>query len=170
MLKVAGSVLLLAGSTILGTALVGRLKQREKALAALIQALTAMERELSFRLPPMGEWLLRAAEGSPEPAASFLRDCGESLDRQEGRPLVQLWQEAALERLQVLNQEDLTPLLTLGTVLGRYGWEDQKKALAVAGERLADALAQAQEERQGKGKVYRTLSLAAGIFLVIILI
>lgn len=170
MLKLAGSALLLAGSAFLGAALAGRMKQRERTLTALIQGLAGMERELSFCLPPMVDWLLAAAEGAPEPAAGFLRDCGEALDRQEGRPLAQLWQEAASRRLQALTREDLVPLMALGAVLGRYGWEDQRKALAETGERLSSALALAQEERRGKGRVYSALSLAAGAFLVIVLI
>lgn len=170
MLKLAGSALLLAGSALLGAALVGRMKQRERTLAALIRALAGMERELSFRLPPMSDWLLTAAAGAPEPAGAFLRCCAEALDRQEGRPLAGLWEQAARTRLPALTQEDLAPLLALGAVLGRYGWEDQRKALAEAGERLSGALTLAREERQGKGRVYGVLSLAGGAFLVILLI
>lgn len=169
MLKLAGAALLLLGSAGVGRALMGRLKQREKTLEALAGALAQMERELDFRLPPMGEWLLGAAEGSAEPASGFLRECARGLDRQEG-PLLPLWGRAAKERLTALNREDVQILLDLGAVLWRYGWEEQKKALALAVERLSQARAQAQEARRGKGKVYGTLSLAAGALLVIVLI
>ncbi len=169
MLKLAGSALLLMGSAGVGCALVGRLRQRERTLAALVGALAQMERELSFCLPPMGEWLLRTAQGSAEPAAGFLRACAQELDRQEGA-LRPIWERAVKERLTALSREDALILLQLGAVLGRYSWEEQKKALTAAGERLSQALAQAGEERRGKGRVYSTLSLAAGALLVIVLI
>ncbi len=169
MLKLAGSALLLLGSAGVGCGLIGRLKQRERTLAALVGALALMERELSFRLPPMEEWLLVAADGTTEPAAGFLRACAQTLDRQNG-PLFPLWEREAKERLTALERQDVQILLELGAVLGRYSWEEQKKALVAAGERLSRALTQAQEERRGKGRVYGTLSLAAGALLVIVLI
>ena len=59
---------------------------------------------------------------------------------------------------------------TLGGILGRYDSEGQTQALALAREQLEQCLEAAVSERARMGKVYGALGLAAGAFLVIVLL
>lgn len=170
MLKAVGAALLLAGSAGLGLTAIRRLERRVTALRSLTEALELMERELDFRLPPMKELILAVAARAAEPAAGFLRACGEEVEKLEGKPLARLWRQAALEKLPALKKQDLETLFSVGAVLGRYDGEGQRRTIAAARERLSDFLAEASEERRRQGKVYGALSVTAGAFLVILLL
>lgn len=170
MLKLLGAALLLAGSAGVGLGAVRGLERRAAALGALTQALALMEQELDFRLPPMGDLIFETAKGAAEPAASFLRACGEGLDGLEGRPLSGLWQRAARATLPMLKRRDLEALFAVGAVLGRYDEPSQRRAIASARARLDELWAGAVQERRRQGRVYGALSVTAGAFLVILLL
>ena len=58
----------------------------------------------------------------------------------------------------------------MGDVLGRYDGEGQRTALAHARAELELALEQAREDGEKRGRMYRVLGVAAGAFLVILLL
>ena len=58
----------------------------------------------------------------------------------------------------------------MGCILGRYDSEGQTQALALARAQLEQCLEAAVSERARMGKVYGALGLAAGAFLVIVLL
>ena len=61
-------------------------------------------------------------------------------------------------------------LESLGGILGRYDGEGQAQALSLARAQLEQCLEAATAERARMGKVYGALGLAAGAFLVIVLL
>ena len=60
-------------------------------------------------------------------------------------------------------------LRSLGGVLGRYDAASQSAAILRTASGLEDRLAEASERRGRLGRVYGTLGVSAGLFLVILL-
>ena len=170
MLKLAGVVLLLVGSMSVGLAAVRRLDGRAAALRALTDALEVMECELDFRIPTMEELILETAQRAKAPASRFLNTCARRIAEEQGRPLFDLWMQSAFDELPELRPGDLDALFALGGILGRYDAEGQQNAIATTRVRLLNCLSEALEERRRKGKIYATLSITAGMFVVILLI
>lgn len=168
MLKLAGAMLLLLGSAGMGVSAVRRLERRVTTLRTLINALEQMERELDFRLLPTQQMICEAARQSGEPASGFLHVCVQGL--QQEMPLCDSWRQAALQELPALLPADLDVLLSLGAVLGRYDSEGQRQAIAATRSRLNIFLKDASEERNRRGRVYGTLGITAGAFLVLLFI
>lgn len=73
-------------------------------------------------------------------------------------------------RVEELSPEGRAALLPLGEVLGRYEADGQRAALKRAEEALERERERAEKERDRMGRVYQTLSLAGGAFLVILLL
>lgn len=169
-LKLAGAILLLSGSTGAGLSAIRRLEHRVVALRALSDALQVMEHELEFQMPTMKELFVETAQRSNQPASRFLNACAREMGEMQERPLFDLWKERAADELPELSPCDLDVLLTLGGILGRYDAEGQRCAIAAARARLSNHLTDAAEERRRKGRVYGALSITLGMFAVILLI
>ena len=87
----------------------------------------------------------------------------------------ELWERGTalpelLEDLSSRTREPASALFSLGEVLGRYEADGQRAALKRAEEALERERERAEKERDRMGRVYQTLSLAGGAFLVIFLL
>lgn len=168
-MKTLGCALLLCASAWFGLGAVWGLKARTDQLRAFLGALEEMERELSCRLTPMPELLERLA-GTDGPVGEFFALCAGELDYLGERSFAQLWDKALGAADLSLDGEDLRPLLELGNSLGRYDCASQCAAVGQARTRLEVRLEAAEERRERMGRVYGALSLAAGMFLIILLV
>ena len=170
MLKLLGAVLLTAGAAAMGFSASAQLGRRVKSLRALLGALELADRELSFRLTPIPELLDELSRRSQSPACGFFGRCLDGLDRLGERSLGQLWEEALADWPMDLAEEDREALAELGQVLGRYDGEGQREAIALTRARLEGNLTAAEADRDGRGRLYQALGMAAGSFFVILLL
>lgn len=170
MVRIVGAGMLLGASAALGFGAAGALKARVRELELLVLSLELMERELSARLLPLSELMSRAAQGVSGNVKSFYLLCEQGLERQRERSFSQIWQEAAEAAQLRIAEEDRQLLDSLGGVLGRYDCASQCGALAETRERLMGVLQEARTQRDELGRVYRTLGVAAGALLSIILL
>ena len=170
MLKILGVFMLLCGGAGIGTLQVQQMNKRIKTLRSLICALEIMERELSFRMPLLEEMIFTAGRSSEEPTKSFLLMCGNELKNNPDNLFYEIWDRAAQEHLTSLEKGDFEPVSVLGSVLGRYDDDAQRKAIMQAHGTLTKELTIAQEERCSRGKVCKALGTTVGAFLAILLL
>ena len=170
MLRLLGALLLAAGTGAVGFSAAARLASRTRALRALTGALEQMERELAFSLTPIPRLFCLLAADMPPPVGDFFTRCLAGLEELGEKPLAQIWREALEEQPMGLEGQTLDALEQLGQVLGRYDGEGQRQALALARSRLEGDLERAEEEEKRLGRIYRVLGVAAGAFLVILLL
>ena len=156
------------GMSTLGFLAAGGLGRRVRTLRALAGALELMERELSFRLPPMPELLEGLAKRAPPPADRLFARYRAGLADLGERSLGELWREGLAEF--PLKGDERLLLEGLGEVLGRYDGEGQRSALREARSALEGMLEEAQAERVRLGRVYQVTGTAAGAALAILLL
>lgn len=169
MIKFAGLLILVAGTTSVGVYTVRQMEYREKLLRGLVESLELLEWELSFRRPRMKELFCHLASKMTGAVASFYLACAERVDQTEVS-LANVWELSAYEHLKGLNDEDFEALLVLGSVLGQYDVQSQKESVVAVCERLRGCMSQAAEQRRQKGKVYSTVGAAAGILIGVLLL
>jgi stage III sporulation protein AB len=169
-LRLIGAVLLLSSGGLLGMGACNQLGARVHCLQALDGALERMERELAFHLTPMPELLSRLAKSTPGPAGMLFGQCLAGFNRLEECGLAGLWREAVETAQLPLGREELDLLKGLGEVLGRYDGAGQQEAVGAVRTELLQYLRCAEEERTRLGRVYGTLGLTAGAFLVLLLV
>ena len=171
MTKIIGALMVTAATTSLGVMSAKRLKRRVRSLRSLVSALDIMRSEICTRLTPMPELLELLAAQTGEPANIFFTNCLIKQRSMRGRPFAELWNSAlrATEELE-LNENELEPLIELGTALGRYDTDRQGEAILAAKKRLEGFLQKAESERDRESKTRTMLGIAVGVMITIILI
>lgn len=170
MIRLLGAVLLTGGAALLGLCAVRHMNSRVNDLRYLIQGVESMLRELTYRLAPLPELLQFAQTQTEGRVALFFDLCAQGAEHLNGRSFQTVWEQAAEASQMRLEQPDLQCLEQLGSVLGRYDGDSQRKALEAAAVRLEEQHSMAEEQSRRFGKVYSVLGLTAGAFLMILLI
>ena len=170
MLKLIGAFLLTGGGLILGLAPAGTISRRLEALAGWRTALELWEGELAFRLPDLPQLFGALSRRTAGPAGEALAAVGAGLRSLGERTFEEIWVGALLENAGPLDGEDLEPLLALGQVLSRCGWEDQRQGVERARQRLEERMTALRRELTGKGKAWAALGFSLGAFLTILLL
>lgn len=169
MVRLLGATLVAAGCGWLGFGAAAALGSRVRALEDMADGLSLLEQELELDGPPLPVLMDRLIPRSRGPARALFRDCRLALERLEEEKFSQAWRRLVAERFE-LGEEGRQALLPLGDILGRCGWEDQRRGAESLRGRLLELAARGREESRRRGRVYQALGLSGGAFLVILLI
>ena len=167
-LKVCGMLLVVACTTSIGISMAQALSRRVRELEGCIALLTGMEGELSYSLAPPDEAVARLEERESAQEAPFLPACA-ALCR-KGTPFPQAWREAVEKQGGSLTREDAAIVEALADTLGQCDLDGQLSSLSHPKALLAMQLAAARERCESHGKLYRTMGLLAGAFVVVFFI
>ena len=170
MIRMVGAVLLAMGSAALGFGAVRHLDGRVHDLRQVVVGLETIKRELGWSGKLLPELLEQAGQESKGRPAVFFGLCAQKARRLNGQTFHQVWQQGMEAAQMRLEPVDSAVIEQLGNVLGRYDGESQQQALEQALERLGELQKQAAEQRLRLGKVYGTLGITAGVFLIILLV
>lgn len=172
MLKLTGAVLILISAAGIGISCSQDLKKRCMELRILKQMIYMLRGEIKYTKTPLPEAFAHIAVRLPEPFCGFLQKTAEKMSALAGCSFPKLWQEQIRTQLSSthLKREDKEQLEGLGNVLGYLDLEMQLSSMELYLEQLELGIQKAQEELAGKQKLYQSLGVAGGIFLVILLI
>jgi stage III sporulation protein AB len=147
------------------------LRRRSRILAELLRAVAAMRAELVTRLTPVPELISRVAAQSAEPVAGFFRAVEARLPSLGELSLFELWQSAlgASPELMLTPQE-YAAFCEIPRALGRYDIAEQRAALMTAERELERFARLAEDKRLSDSKTRAFTGVAAGIFVVLMLI
>ena len=172
MLKRAGAVLILLSATGLGLSYSLDLKKRCMELRLLKQLIYLLRGELKYTRTPLPEAFSHMAERMREPFSSFLRSLEREMGKLGGKPFGELWREQIDCGLAgtSLQKEDKEQLKALGEVLGYLDLEMQLGSLELYLEQLEVSILEAREAIRTRQKLYQSLGVAGGIFLILLLL
>ena len=165
MLKLVGSVHVLAGGVLTQTIRLAERRRQWDTLSALLSALRQMAEEIRLTRRPMLPLLEELQTDCGGAVSAFFGIVGEGLRRRE--PLPSAWRRAC-ERLE-LPVDGRETLAALGASLG--GDEEQAcKALELAIRTLEKAAGERAAERRAEDRRAAALCFSASALLVILLI
>lgn len=170
MLKLLGTLCVMAGTVWCGSGAVGELRRRALALDELHAGLIWLEEELTFRLSPLPQLLEQLGRSRRGEVGRFFQETADLLQKDPEEGLRQSWRQAMVRQLSLLRPEERQVVLELGQTLGRYDAQTQRQALAQGARRLAAFRDEAREEVRRLGKVYAALSLAGGAAVILVLV
>lgn len=128
--------------------------------------LSMMEFELARFKTPLPELFTVLETELDREAAALCRGVGAGLSRLGERDFSALWAEG----LSALPEEEERILRSLGSVLGRYGAEEQTRAVELCRRKMELARDEARMQAREKGRVYIALSAAGGAMLSVLLL
>lgn len=172
MIKGIGALLILASAAGIGASYSNDLKGRCMELRMLKQMIYMLRGEIKYTKTPLPEAFASMAVRMKEPFGSFLEELAEQMANPGNRSFGELWQaqiKASLSGTR-LKKEDKEQLGGLGEVLGYLDLEMQLSSIDLYLEQLELRIREAQETARTKQKLYQSLGVAGGIFLVILLV
>ena len=172
MLKLAGACLILCSAAGIGASHSGDLKRRVRELRVIKQMMYMLQGEIRYAHLPLPEAFTHVSVRLPAPFGLFLSGIADELKKADGRTLSEIWKAEEQKYIKKLHltRTDLEQLETLGEVLGYLDTEMQLAAIRLYLEQLEQSLAEAQEQMGSRQRLYQSLGIAGGVFLVILLL
>ena len=171
MFRLIGAILVMGAAASFGLCNVWRMHKRVQALRGLITALETMKSEICDRMSPLPELVDLLCQETAAPAKLLFLRLRHTMGELGIRRFASLWSDAVRHSHELELQEGERQILSdLGGTLGRYDIENQRHAISYTLRRLEAYLIQAEETRRTQGRVHAVLSLAAGAFVVLILL
>lgn len=169
MMKCIGLLLLFLTSAGAGILLSDRLNKRVKELELTLVFLDKLKTCLTYQNLPTNEMIELLAEDPSCKSLPYLTACHELLAGPTAFP--NAWRTAMRQSKgkTSLNDSDISHLLSLASIIGSSDTDGQLSAISMVEELLKRQRAEAQEAKEKKGRLYRSLGALAGAGMVIIL-
>lgn len=170
MLKLAGVLFILTGTAGFGRYLSGYLNTHFSQLVEYREIFTQMDAGRSYLRLPYAQLLRRAAKGKGELLCGVLLEVADEMEKNREADVGALL-EAAFEKRKkqiFLNEEEKDLLLSLARSLALEGEHTQVAKIYFI--QLEDKIVKAMGEKKEKQKLYGTVSILGGLFLVILLL
>ena len=174
LLKYLGAALILISAPGLGMYLAGQWKERLRLLEKLRQMIYFLKGEITYSHAPLAEALERVGRRSGGPLGDMFVRASERICTQEGESLQEIWSgeirtTAAGAKKLPLTRADLEQFTALGEHLGYLDVDMQERTLLLYLEQLDLSIEYLQAHRQEKCRLYTSLGVMGGIFLVIVM-
>lgn len=170
-MKWLGYLLILAACFGLSEQAVVKLKDRRGALRKLLAWLSYFRGKILFENAAMEEALRESAEQAGSEFSPFFCAVASELEERSGRSLREIWEEQCERRKKTfpLGLEELSDLERFGSQLGEMDVKVQERAILRYEKELSAALIRAEEELNRKERLYRSLGVLAGCFIIILI-
>jgi stage III sporulation protein AB len=171
-LKILGSIMVIASSGIIGFLYSSFYYMRVKQLRNLEFALNLLEAEIVFSKAPLREAFSNVTSRCISPIKELFQEFETQLalnSRQELRTILSV-SLAKFKSKLYLADEELEVLAAFFNGLGSTDLEGQKKNFNITMKKLQSIGQKAEENRQKNEKLFRYLGVCCGMLIVIILI
>lgn len=169
MIQIVGALLVICGCAGVGYALSYHLRREEKSLEELQQCLDWMICEMNYQMPPLSH-LFRGAAGTCKGVLSQFMECFAQELEHHTFPNVNECMERTLSTMTNIPEKTVANLKTLGTSLGQFDLDGQLDRLQACSALCKQDLARMKLDQDVRIRNNQTLSICAGVVLVIILL
>lgn len=171
-MKLAGICLILGSSTAIGFFFSRRLEERIEELETIKRLLILLRGEIKYNHATLAEGFHTIGERMKNPYGIILSAVSDEMKRMDGQTLAQIWEKRLREGLKesALSQEDRERLISFGGQLGYLDIEMQQNTIELYLEQVQEEILQARESMKRNGRLYRTMGVVMGIFLVILMV
>lgn len=170
--KTAGILCVLAASFLAGFWMENRLKKHWYLLRETYEMLSFLLKEMTFHCSMLPEAFRSAAAHGTTEAADVLKTAAEQLTAEDGRTFDEIWKSAVQEALppNLLSEEEYALFLELSPALCAEDPVIQKTLLEKHAARFLAWSSEEEANYREKGRLYRSLAAAGGVFLIILLL
>lgn len=168
--RITGLLMMIVSCTAMGFRFSMDLESRLKSLRELQRLMGMLKGEIQYAATPLQEAFEVMAECAEEPFCSYLKKTAADMEQRDGRTMAVILEENAymLYGKTGLKRADIRNLVRAGARLGYLDTEMQLRTIDFFLGELEKECGLAQEEYQGKVKVYRCLGFMGGLFAAVI--
>lgn len=170
MLKIVGVLFIVTGSVGFGNYLCSYLKYHLAQLLECREIFARIDAEKEYLRLPYAQLLRRTAKGRTAVFGAILTEIADELEKNREADVKMIWEAVLQEHRKelLLTSEEIQIMIMLAKSLTLEG--NSSKVSEMYFLQLEDEIVQAMEEKKEKQKLYGTVSVLFGIFLVILLL
>ena len=163
---------MLIASVFWGCMKAAELEKHTMRLVELKRLLVLLQGELRFHRASLAEAFGNVAERVEEPFSVFLKEMSEKMEAKTFGSFEMIWRETIekLFRKKGFMKEDEKIFEMLCSSLGYLDLTMQTESLNLAAMQVEEVIKTAEEQRQIKGKLYRTMGISVGALLTLLII
>jgi stage III sporulation protein AB len=171
MLKLSGAALVMLACIGYGSGLLRQMRRHRDILNSFLTLTELLAGEIRYERIPIQDVLNRISDRVDPEIAVVLQQIAGELQQGIYASLEEVWNRnfQRARKSLLLTEEELAQVQAIGGNLGFLDHHAQLQHLAGCRERLLGSLANIQQELDEKTRIYRSLSLAAGVFVILIL-
>ncbi len=172
-MKLLGSILVIVGTSGFGTWMAGRYRGRLEEMEQLRQMVYLLKAQIVYAQTPIPEALAVVGRRTEGPLAELFLRVAKRVYGQEGESFRVIWQEETGlldKKTSALAKADRKSLALLGEHLGFLDRDMQERNLLLCLEQLDLEIGKLREQRPEKCRLYTSLGVMGGLFLVVLLI
>lgn len=171
-LKIIGSLFLLTSAASIGYLKAENLNERVKVLKEFKRMMLCLQGELRFHRAVLWEAFENVSKRVGKPFSSYLKEISCRMESKKYESFELLWEETSqlLLRKEGFAKEDRQLFELLGASLGHLDITMQSDSLNLAILQTDEHIERAKEQLQKKGKLYQTMGITIGAFLVLLII
>ena len=171
MLKLIGSILIIAASTIGGFIYAQSFISRVKELNEIERCIYQLQNEIVYTHTPLPEALINVAIKAKEPIADIFNKTSKKLSSNMYDNVYEAFKNTFKESTDLnLKNEDINLILDLSKSLGESDINGQINIFSLTMENLKKIIAEAEITMKKNVKMYRYLGFGIGAMIVIMLI
>lgn len=170
-LKAAGILLTGIGGAGTGIAMGMRYRDRLRLLEDLQKMISLLKGEMLYANEPLEEAFFHVGEKKDSPLSPFFLKIAEKMEKREGESFYGMWKQEieGLDKAIPLSKEDKRQLKDFGENLGYLDSAMQERTILLYQERLEGEITYLREHLREKNRLYASLGIAAGLFLIIVM-
>lgn len=171
MVKWIGYLLILAACFGISEQAVKRLKDRRETLKKLKVWLSHFRGKVLYENATLEEALRESAAKAGPECAPFFLSVAEALEERSGMRFSEIWEKKSeyLRKCTALSGEELGEINRFGVGLGELDVKVQERAILRYDDELTVAFNGVTGELEKKERLYRSLGVLAGCFIIIVL-
>lgn len=167
--KLCAAGIIIFSSAMLGSEKAAGCKKRIDYLEEMENNLVKLENEIRFTQTYILDAVNRIGEeGKSALKFVFTELCAES-GRSKGVPLKDIWNIVVNKNKKLFFDEDIELVLMFADCFNSFDVEGQIKQIRVYSQKVSYAISRAREEYKTNGKLYRSISVCAGVLLSVLL-
>lgn len=170
MQRITGILMIISACTAMGFRLGMDMENRLKSLREIQRMMGMLKGEIQYAATPLREAFEVLAERMEQPFCEYLQKTAADMELRDGKTIAAILEDNAqmLYGKSGLKTADIKSLVRAGARLGYLDTEMQIRTIDLYLEELEKECRLAQEEYQGKVKVYRCLGFMGGLFAAVI--
>ncbi len=170
-MKLIGACLVMTGCMGLAQCRIRRDKKRKLLLNNLQKLFVMLHSEIQFRNLTITEAFFQISRRIDSQLAAFLIEIEEEWKQKRGESVGDIWKVCVHRHFSesYLKKEDLTWLQEIGEGLGSFDRMEQVRHIELLLKYLSDELMACEETVKESEKLYKTMGLLGGIFIIVLL-
>lgn len=170
-LKILGGMCILAASSGMGFSLARQWTKHLETLENLRKMIFLLKSQILYTNAPLAEALEIIGEKSPGILGDFFIRVAVRIKKQDGELFYTMWKEEVekIESESFLTDQDRRELADFGEHLGFLDLAQQERTILLYLEHLDIAITYLRENQREKRRLYTSLGVMGGLFLMIIM-